>query len=710
MIAVYLLAAWGVLQVADLAFQSWGIPVEALRFVWIGTALGFPVAVVFSWIYEITPDGVVQRTSTESGASRDLSLRRVDYLILSALLVVAAGVFYGLFSEIRGVESPGAGKKQHAVANSIAVLPFADMSPESDQEYFGDGVAEELLNVLAKIDDFHVAGRTSSFSFKGKDADIQTIGEKLRVANVLEGSVRKADDQIRVTAQLINSEDGYHLWSETYDRHLDNIFQVQDEIAGAVVSKLKQTLLGDEDLAVIEKTPTKNVEAYNHYLRGKYHLRKRQKDDLEKAQKEFQLAIELDPEFALAYAKLGEAYIQQGAYRYQPYGEMQPLAQAALDKARSIDDQAASVFSAQAIIYYYNDRLGFSPDGELAQEQAREAVRLNPNDAESWAQLGVSYPFAQLRESRDALLESYARDPLHSPTVDFLASRYAFMGEIDRAKVLAQELININPDFYRGYAAMGNISYWEGRWDDVIRWYLEAYERNQQSPRTAAFLSESYRNLGNLEEARAWAELALENGPGSTYAAWCLATVWYELGDVEKTVAIFDESLEQNPELQAAWDNAAYGAMLAGDYDRAIDLYKKVMTPDEGAGSWRVTPNNYTSGAYYAFLLRKAGDDKKADAVLEAVLQLLDEYEAGGLHEFSSGTIPRAVVYAVRGDIELAIAIIRGAREDGWLGQNWLEYEPILGNLQEDAGYMTLIAEMRAEREVVRETLAAEGI
>lgn len=244
--AVYIVGAWVLLQAANVLFPGAGIPDSAIRFVFIGTALGFPLVMVFGWMYDISGKGIkrtpsVQDADTENG----LPLRRSDYFLLSGLAALAVTLILGVSINVAGEAEPivVAADEQPVAENSIAVLPFVNMSDDPDNDYFGDGIADELLNQLVNLTSLHVAARTSSFFFKGKNDSIQSIGRQLGVGTVLEGSVRKSGNNIRITAQLINAADGFHLWSQTFDREIGDIFAIQKEIAGAITTALKVDVL-----------------------------------------------------------------------------------------------------------------------------------------------------------------------------------------------------------------------------------------------------------------------------------------------------------------------------------------------------------------------------------------------------------------------------------------------------------------------------------
>ena len=315
----YLIVGWVVMQVAEvlspiLRLPEWAVPMA----LYIGV-LGFPFAMIFTWAFELTPDGL--KRSSEVHPEESISHETASWLnrlllLLMAMVIVALLVDRFLISgspqsnaidqsvtKVQALSPAGdAAEKSEAdsgKARSIAVLPFVNMSNDPEQEYFSDGISEELLNSLVKIRELRVAARTSSFAFKDKNLDITDIGGQLNVETVLEGSVRKSGKRLRITAQLINVEDGYHLWSESYDRDLTDIFVIQDEISAAIVDALRVHLAGAEELAPSSKV---DVQAYNFYLLARHNLRLRTQESLSLAVKQYQQAIDIDPSYAAAWA------------------------------------------------------------------------------------------------------------------------------------------------------------------------------------------------------------------------------------------------------------------------------------------------------------------------------------------------------------------------------------------------------------------------
>jgi len=296
--AAYAVVSWLIIQVASALSSPLNLPEWFEAVVVALLAIGFPLSLLFAWAFDLTPDGI-KFTQLDDAAAKEVGSGNLDYALIGALIVVAAVTLWGQLptASVSDLTQP------HPVqeAPSVAVLPFADMSPNGDQEYFGDGIAEELLNELTRLDGLQVAGRTSSFSFKQSDEDLQAIGEALRVNSILEGSIRKDGDRVRITAQLINAADGYHLWSDTYDRELTDIFAIQEEIARSVAGALG-VRLGVGGVNAFRGAGTRNVEAYEVYLQGlnfggpqRAVIRSRL----------FEQATQLDSNYAAAWAQLG---------------------------------------------------------------------------------------------------------------------------------------------------------------------------------------------------------------------------------------------------------------------------------------------------------------------------------------------------------------------------------------------------------------------
>ena len=421
-------------------------------------------------------------------------------------------------------EQPGRPSPQ-----SIAVLPFTNMSADPDNEFFSDGITEEIINVLAQIKDLHVAARTSSFAFKGKTPDMGDVGAKLKVATVLEGSVRKAGSRIRVTAQLINVEDGYHLWSARYDRELEDVFAIQDEIATTIADCLKVTLSSEADQPLV-KPATDDMDAYQLYLKGRYMWNKRSKDGLLAAVDYFSQAIERDSNYAPAYSGLADAYLVLGSYAHMPRVEARRRAREAAERAITLDETLAEAHTSRGQVY----RLEWNWRGE--EQEYRRAIALNPNytTAHQW----YSTLLAALGRLDEALAESRRAeelDPLSPATVATVGTILALRREYDAAETQFHTTLELDPLFMTAHA-----------------WLIVVYENTQR-----------------LHEAVARADRLFELRPDHPDAKAAMGATYARAGEYEKARSLLQEGQHADPGLIGV----AHAAM--GDTDRAFEWFER---------------------------------------------------------------------------------------------------------------------------------------
>jgi serine/threonine protein kinase/Tfp pilus assembly protein PilF len=452
---------------------------------------------------------------------------------------------------------------------SIVVLPFIDMSPTKDQEYFCDGMAEELINSLTHIKDIRVVARTSAFSFKGKDIDVRDIGRTLNVDHVLEGSVRKSENRIRITAQLVNVTDGYHLWSERYESQTKDVFTIQDEITLKIVDKLKVEILGDEEIS-LQKRQTSNIEAYNARLKGRFFLQKLSKTDTETAIKYYRQAIELDPDYATAYAAMAYCYLQFGIYYYFPARQVFPKAKAAATKALEIDDTLALAHSAIAGVHYQYDW-----DFESARQRSERAIELAPNctssrgnyagyfavtglmdkaiaeqkrvlelDPISFTQnvhLALYYLRArQPEEARQQLLKVREFSTNHPWALWLLATTYALDMRYDKGITLLHDAVNAAKDFTPLVAALGWFYAISGSKKGAQEIISDLSKKAKTIYVPPFLFAKIHAALGQNDEAFQWLEKAYEERDCSL--SWLLTD---ESVDCLRSDPRFDELLKK---------------------------------------------------------------------------------------------------------------------------------------------------------------------
>ena len=348
---------------------------------------------------------------------------------------------------------------------SIAVLPFINMSADPENEYFSDGISEEILNALTHVDGIQVTARTSSFSFKGKNEDIRVIGSKLGVANVLEGTVRWAGKKVRINVQLINTTDGYHTWSEVYDRELEDIFEVQDEIATKIVTRLKENFAVNEKNENVVKPPTENIAAYNLYLKGRYYWNKSNPENILNAIKTFEEAISIDPTFALPYCSLSYCYSFLGSSGIMPPAEAYPKAKDCTLKAIELDpNHAESHLSLATIKFYHN----WDFDGAEVSLNKAQSLGLNSslfNQVHGWFLIAKG----DFEKAIEKIQQALILDPLSLPLMSTLADAYSFAGRFDEALAQCTKIIELEPTFRRAFESRGMTYMAMGEYEKAIK-------------------------------------------------------------------------------------------------------------------------------------------------------------------------------------------------------------------------------------------------
>ncbi|MGI9291355.1 MAG: tetratricopeptide repeat protein, partial [Gammaproteobacteria bacterium] len=435
----YIVVGWLLLQVTDIVVPIMELPNSVAKVVLFLLMLGFPLVLFFAWAFELTPDGIKKEKDVDRSESMTHATgRKLDRAIIG-ILVIALGWFaWDKFArtapETPATDTAATPVVEEAIDKSIAVLPFVNMSEDTANEFFSDGISEEILNALAKVKDLKVAGRTSSFAFKGRNEDLRQIGEALSVSHILEGSVRKADNQVRITAQLIQVSDGYHLWSETYDRELTNVFAIQDEIAAAILNELKAELLAGESENMVS-TQT-DPQAYELYLLAKQRIYERKREPLEAALTMLDSALEIDPDYAPALAQRGIATILLKRRHYGPLSteEADPVAKDFLDRSVATDPLLAEGWAGLGL--YYRDQPTKIPE---SIEVLEKALQLNPNlmNARNWLQ-GSYRSTRQADKSRALLEDMVARDPLYKPGLGNLILYYNLRGMTDKSLALIE--------------------------------------------------------------------------------------------------------------------------------------------------------------------------------------------------------------------------------------------------------------------------------
>ncbi|MGI9263785.1 MAG: hypothetical protein ACR2QU_02575 [Gammaproteobacteria bacterium] len=741
---LYLVAGWLVIQIADVIFPALGVPDFGLRFIIGFLIVCFPLALIFSWVYEMTPEGLkkereIDRTqSITPETGQKINALIIVLLVLAIVAVVADRLIPEppAEPEVRAQQDAARGGEivrdgsaealqgeNNAVRNtapekSVAVLPFVNMSNDPENEFFSDGLSEELLNVLAGMPDLYVAARTSSFYFKGHTGDIGEIAQQLRVRNVLEGSVRKSGDRVRITAQLIDATNGYHLWSDTFDRNIEDVFAVQDEISQHVAEALQVALLsGDEPAREAEK-PTENMDAYLAYLRGQQHMNEGGVDGFVSAVADFTEAIELDPEFAEAHASLGLTWAAQISWGNITYADAGDNIRAAADNALALNDELALAWTADGLAYAYAGPTGRRDSRVLSSiERARD---LDPENTDIlyWHAQALGWDDRE-SESIEPLKQGLERDPLSSMLHHQLAAALVGERDFDAARQSYLRAAQLAPTTPRPPDGLAALERNQGNFDEAVRWQVKVIDMDPADGFSRSLMTVDYLELGDPDRARQWADTAMVISPESPMSSATLALAQWFQGDREQAVATMDPFYE-NFTLGTTGAPAYWMLVMSlnyslstGDLEKAESVashYRLGNRPLAVAPAPGEKPRGLQlfTQVELLSLIRARDGDEKANRMVDDWLRWLD----AGVDGWNDGLIAttRCNLLASKGDRENAMTACRAsqdASENSTL--TLLQLSPMLDPLRGTSEWQSWMDEIRKDRAQQLAELRASG-
>jgi len=665
----YLAAAWLLTEVAGTLFPMFGFGEAPARIVVILLAIGFPLFLMFSWLYELTPEGLkLEKDVDRTGAAPRAGTTRLDRAII-VLLVLAVGYFaFDKFvldpvRDAQLVEETAQQARSEALVESygeqsIAVLPFVNMSADPEQEYFSDGISEELLNLLAQIPELRVISRSSSFSFKGKDIAIPDVAKQLNVAHVLEGSVRKAGERVRITAQLIEARSDTHLWSQTYDRTLDDIFAVQDEIAAAISTALRMELAATASEAAPTAIQAANTSAYDAYLQARALMHHRNRDAMEDAVDNLERALHLDDRFAPAHAQLAIATMLLSTYVKTDREASKRTANRHLDRAEALEPDLAEMNAGRALLAQYDN------DPQATIEYARRALASNPNyiDVLHWQR--IAYLRLGHYEEANAILEQMLEiDPLSIVARRTYAEWLMDRGRVEEAHELADGLLEQSPRV--SYTLHARIAFWgEGRLTESLYWALQSSPMDASGPDVLAL-------VGEYDEARRIS-----------------SSHWIDVAERrwEAAIEVSQRNIELYPDSGFRLADAAEVLYHAGRLDEALPLYERAnATAPEGRPI-------ADFGPYFTMQLavarRHAGNEEGAQAAVRVARKDYAARRADG--EISAVlTCTGAMIAAFEHDPDRTLAALELGIQRGLRWPMFFD-DPVFEALRDDARFVRL--------------------
>jgi len=695
----YLAVSWLLIQVVETLFPIFGLSDELIRLVVILLVTGFPLVLIISWLYELTPEGVMRAEAADAaGYAKPAAFgRHIDFVIIGMLVIAVGWLSYERESGPTVSE------------NSIAVLPFVNMSHDPEQEYFSDGVAEEILNMLAQVGGLKVTARTSSFQFKGQTLDVPLIGERLNVAAVLEGSVRKSGDVLRITAQLVSTADGFHLWSKTYDRRLDDIFAIQDEIAASIVEEMKiQLNLAPESAVSVARIAT-TTEAYDLYLQGLYQLNtlfapgqeNTNMDAPAAALELFRRATAAAPDFAPAWAGSARALSLLVSMDKIPEEEAQDEIAAAIEKVLALGPNLAEVqFTLSE----------FSAGPEEALQHLERAIEINPNYGIAHAERAyILRRLHRYRESFEAAEIAFRVDPLSMWTADESLYVHFYQGKTDGLEERLKAMLANAPDA-NGLVSEAHIRFELGLFDlfpflqrraeEIPGFGIEEGNWIASAPR---LFGDTYLTLGLQDLARSWMV-------GRYDDAIFLSEARYDEA-IEFLKAEF-ETGKDKPIFSYRWHSDIIASLVeaylyAGRYDELTAFL------DALSWQWGLFPlpdccltNPPWPEVAYTFALFETGRAKQAQEWLDHMSDELEDRLAQGI-DVPNHYYELARIRAMQGRVPEAFAAMERAIEKGW--RRWyFDLDPILEPIRKSPEFAALKARYDTDIAGKRDVVAAE--
>jgi TolB-like protein/tetratricopeptide (TPR) repeat protein len=718
----YALVAWVVLQLGEITFEPLGLPPRALTWTILAAILGFPVALVLAWVFDHGDDGLAL---DRAGGVRHGPVR---LFALALVLLTVAALAWWLSDVYRDDDDPtpeapaataaaGAGdavtdaQASAAPPNSIAVLPFDDMSAEGDQAWFADGLAEELLDRLARVDGLRVAARTSSFALRGSALDVAAIGQALNVGMVLEGSVRKAEGRIRVTAQLIDVGTGYHLWTQTYERADQGIFELQDEITADIVDNLRQRLPGlrqdrpgPAQLAVTAGSGTRDLRAHELYLQGRVHWRQRTPAALARAADLFEQALALDPDFARAWSGLADSRLLLADYgglrAADAVAQAEPAVVRALDLAPGLGEAWASL----GLLRMTAGQL------EAAEGNLLEAIRLDPHYDMALMWLGGLYGQQGRLQARLEILErAHALSPLDPAINVNLASMRSARGDHAGAVAMLEDLLKVTPDSNIVRRSLADFLRVVGEPARALEQADRAWRQEPEAPASIVSLAMSLAALRRFDEAQRLVDRLPEQAPDRAALTLLLALQRDRSAPVPAILEpIVERVLDSDgpvlPEDRPLLQLTALSDYWNGRRDRALRTLEKLVETRPGAS---LLPEQLDFAQSLMMALRESGRLDEAKALEVRALQSFEQLQAQGLGG-SSVQFGLAVVAVIDGDLEGAVRQL-GEAVDAGFSELWvLDADPRLRPLHGLPSFRQL-RDRLAER-IERERIASLAI
>ena len=623
----------------------------------------------------------------DKALAKNVAQRYADAQGLYQAVCDAAGIAPAAFTGIR-FRPP---VKSGADRKSIAVLPFANLSRDEANEPFTAGIHDDLLTLISKIGSIKTISRTSVMHYRDTTRTIPEIAGELGVSTVLQGGVQRVGDQVRINVQLIDAVSDEHLWADTYDRQLTaaNIFAIQTEIATAIAQAL-ETKLSPAKQKRLETVPTQNMEAYEAYLMGRQRLAKRTTTALKEALDYFQKAVEMDPDFALAWMGVADSWLLQESFAGLPLHESYERAEAAINTALKLDDRLSEAYASLGRIKT------FRMDPKGAETAFRRALELDPNSATAYHWYGILVALSgRVEKALPLFKKAVELDPLSAININSLAGVLRAQGRFTEALALYDKINKIDPGFPLAYQGIAHVFWFAfGKLDEAVPLLLKSQSLDSGSPAISSELGGLYLDLGDEESAECWINKAMEMAPDNYASNWARETLRLYCGDESGKSRL--DSLPAGP---ANWDPISlfrHADLRAGRYEDAQAWYEKTYPGLQDPNVPNVNRPNFRPAIDLAFILKKTGHEERAERLLDGALAYIENIPRLGFWGYG---LADAQVHALRGDKTAALAAIRRAVDAGWRSYWWYyaDHDLKLESLRDEPEFKAMMEEIRTD-------------
>ncbi len=726
-VATYYAAfAWGIIQIADILLPVLNYPDWIMASMVLVGFTGFPIAMIFGWLIDIKleREAYLAKTSSASPTEEASNLKPQGYQnfkhrlieLFTILLFAAGAAFLYVYSNKphlnqQNMALPSVQKLTQSVSGqkTIAVLPFTSFGGSADDGYFADGLSEELLNVLAKNKQLRVAARTSSFQYKNKNLNIKTIAEELGVQYILEGSVRRSGDLIRVTAQLIKADEDVHIFSSSWDKNVSNIFKVQDEIAQSVLNRLEIQLLGKNDSNKTE-IGTQDIAAFAEYARGVSNLRNRGKADFLQAIVHFNRALEIDPDYAAVEAYLAEAYLLQASYGLIEIEKAIRLAEPHIEKALSLAPELAEGHAVKGLYHWQlanlkvQDKEASQSEFKRAKIHLNRAIELNPSNAEAYMWYGSILQLSGQAADGSKLFEkAFEIDPQAAVVGFNRASDLVSQGRYDEAMQVFNTIVRHNPNYANAYSIAGDIYYAKGELDKAYFMYQKIAEISDGSSEWMLSANRIFVAFGMWEQAQQNIDAVAKSGNFAIKRI--LPSLQAQLWLASQQDDQFNqwiESLNENSDNWADHMWRGFSLVKQGQWQYAIDALEKSLTQYNESMNLPASEISIRINLMLANASKNLGAQFKMEGYLEKVQQQVDYLLSHNLRVAQLMKYYQASHAAISNKPLIALGLLREAIQQGFSDVWLLKIDPSFDSLAGDPTFNTLIREFESKLRLMR--------